>query len=249
MNGIFKASVLSIGLLLGAELDQEAVLKEIDRLYKVAKNRQDLLKIETLTHEATRRFPEADAVSWRLGRTHFKLGKWSEAKADKIRYFSLCLEHAQNTVRINPKSANGFFFKGLCNGKLGQTRGMWASLGIIEPLKKSMEIAIRLDPSVSEGGPHRALGNLYLQLPRFFGKDLKRSINHFREAVRLGPKYGENHLGLARAYFENDDYVAARDTLRAFLEVASKLGEDESVRNLISETHTLLHQIAERIGP
>ena len=112
-----------------------------------------------------------------------------------------------------------------------------------------MEIAIRLDPSVNKGGPHRALGNLYLQLPRFFGKDLKRSINYFREAVRLGPKYGENHLGLARAYFENDNYVAAREALRAFLEVASKLEEDESIRSLISETHTLLHQIAERIGP
>ncbi len=249
MNEIFKASVLSIGFLLGAELDQEAVLKEIDRLYGVAKDRQDLLKIEALTRETTRRFPEADTVSWRLGRIYFKLGKLSEAETDKVRYFSLCLEHAENTVKINPKSANGFFFKGLCNGKLGQTRGLWASLGIIEPLKEAMETAIRLDPSVSEGGPHRALGNLYLQLPRFFGKDLKRSINHFREAVRLGPKYGENYLGLARAYFENDDYVAARDTLRAFLEVASKLGEDESVRNLISETHTLLHQIAERIGP
>ena len=249
MNGIFKASVLSIGVLLGTELDQEAVLKEIDRLHGIATNRQDLLKIEVLTREVAHRFPESDTVSWRQGRTYFKLGKWSETETDKIYYFSLCLEHAQNTVKINPKSAYGFYFNGLCHGKLGQTRGLWASLGIIEPLKEAMETAIRLDPSVSEGGPHRALGNLYLQLPRFFGKDLKRSINHFREAVRLGPKYGENYLGLARAYFENDDYVAARDTLRAFLEVVGELGEDESVRNLISEAHTLLHQIAERIGP
>ena len=253
MKAIIASSILSLGIFLGAASDQEApVLKEADRLYEIAKKISDLLEIEKLIRETDANgsgFAGSAKLSWRLGRIYYKLGDWSDAETDKIRYFSLCVEHTEKTVKINPRSANGFFFRGLCTGKLGETKGLWASLGIISPLKKDMETAIGLDPSVSEGGPHRALGNLYLQLPRFFGRDLERAIDHFREAVRLGPKYGENYLGLDQAYFKNDEYISARNTLRTFLEVAGKLEEDESVRGFVSETRTFLQQITEQIDP
>ena len=93
------------------------------------------------------------------------------------------MEQTEKALKINPKSASSYFFNGLCNGSLGQVQGIWSSLGKIKPFKKDMEMAISLDPTVNEGGPHRALANLYLKLPYLLGGDLSQSIVHFKEAV------------------------------------------------------------------
>ena len=203
----------------------------------------DFYKLETLVQNFIKIFPESSGIFWRMGRTYFKLGEKSNAKSEKIRYFLLCIEYAGKTLKINSKSAHGYFFNGLCNGRLGQVQGIWSSLGKIKPFKNDMETAIRLDPSVNEGGPHRALANLYLKLPYLLGGDLDRSIIHFREAVRLGPEFGENYLGLAEAYIENENFILAKDTLRTLLNMESRSQKEESMRAWQIEARSILKKI------
>ena len=108
-----------------------------------------------------------------------------------------------------------------------------------------METTISLDPTVNEGGPHRALANLYSKLPYILGGDLNRSISHFREAVRLGPQFGENYLGLAEAYIQNENFHLAKETLQALLSIKLNSQEEELMLEWHAEAHKLLKKIPE----
>ena len=153
------------------------------------------------------------------------------------------MAQTKKTIEINSQSANGYFFNGLCRGTLGQTQGIWSSLEIIGPFKKDMETAINLDPSIEEGGPHRALGNLYLKLPYVLGGDLERSIAHFQKAIQLGSEFGENYLGLAEAYIENGDFVLAKGILHTLLNMKLSSQKEESVLEWKTQALDFLREI------
>ena len=223
-----KGLLFSI-LFVGLASQETGLIKELDHNYSLAKSSDDLYTLESLVKKSLKTFPESDKLFWRLGRVYFKLGETFTSESEKIYFFSLCVAQTKKTIEINSQSANGYFFNGLCSGTLGQTQGIWSSLGIIEPFKKDMETAINLDPSIGEGGPHRALGNLYLKLPYVLGGDLERSITHFQKAIQLGSEFGENYLGLAEAYIENGDFVLAKGILHTLLNMKLSSQKEESV--------------------
>jgi len=223
-----KGLLFSI-LFVGLASQETGLIKELDNNYSLAKSTDDLYTLEALVKKSLKTFPESDKLFWRLGRVYFKLGETFTSESKKIYFFSLCMAQTKKTIEINSQSANGYFFKGLCSGTLGQTQGIWSSLGIIEPFKKDMETAINLDPSIEEGGPHRALGNLYLKLPYVLGGDLERSIGHFQKAIQLGSEFGENYLGLAEAYIENGDFILAKGILHTLLNMELSSQKEESV--------------------
>ena len=223
-----KGLLFSI-LFVGLASQETGLIKELDHNYSLAKSTDDLYTLETLVKKSLKSFPESDELFWRLGRVYFKLGETFSSESEKIYFFSLCLAQTKKTIEINSQSANGYFFNGLCSGTLGQTQGIWSSLGTIEPFKKDMETTLSLDPSVEEGGPHRALGNLYLKLPYVLGGDLERSIGHFQKAIQLGSEFGENYLGLAEAYIENGDFVLAKGILHTLLNMKLSSQKEESV--------------------
>jgi len=223
-----KGLLFSI-LFVGLASQETGLIKELDHNYSLAKSTDDLYTLEGLVKKSLKTFPESDKLFWRLGRVYFKLGETFTSESKKIYFFSLCMAQTKKTIEINSQSANGYFFNGLCSGTLGQTQGIWSSLGIIGPFKKDMETAINLDPSIEKGGPHRALGNLYLKLPYVLGGDLERSIGHFQKAIQLGSEFGENYLGLAEAYIENGDFVLAKDVLHTLLNMKFSSQNEESV--------------------
>ncbi len=223
-----KGLLFSI-LFVGLASQETGLIKELDHNYSLAKSTDDLYTLEALVKKSLKTFPESDKLFWRLGRVYFKLGETFTSESKKIYFFSLCMAQTKKTIEINSQSANGYFFNGLCSGTLGQTQGIWSSLGIIEPFKKDMETAINLDPSIEEGGPHRALGNLYLKLPYVLGGDLERSITHFQKAIQLGSEFGENYLGLAEAYIENGDFILAKGILHTLLNMKLSSQKEESV--------------------
>jgi tetratricopeptide (TPR) repeat protein len=237
-----KGFIFSI-LFVGLASQETELIKKIDHSYSSAKSIDDLHTLEELAKRSLKIYPESDKLHWRLGRVYFKLGKKLEAEADKTHYFSLCLAQTKKTIEINSQSANGYFFNGLCIGTLGQVQGIWSSLATIDPFKKDMESTISLDPSVEDGGPHRALGNLYLQLPYILGGNLNSSIIHFQRAIKLGPKLGENYLGLAEAYIENRDFLLAKDILYTLLDMDLSSRKEESVIEWKADAMKLLKKI------
>ena len=237
-----KGLLFSI-LLIGLANQETGLMKELDHNYSLAKSTDDLYTLEALVKKSLKTFPESDKLFWRLGRVYFKLGETFTSESKKIYFFSLCMAQTKKTIEINSQSANGYYFNGLCSGTLGQTQGIWSSLGIIGPFKKDMETAINIDPSIEEGGPHRALGNLYLKLPYVLGGDLERSIGHFQKAIQLGSEFGENYLGLAEAYIENGDFVLAKKVLHVLLNMKLNSQKEESVLEWRTEALNFLKKI------
>ena len=247
MNLILSTTILFLALLSDGLTDQRTnIIKEIDSIYRISTSKSDLYKLEVLLHKSIEIFPESSEIFWRLGRIYFKLGKKSNSESEKIRYFSLCLEQTKKALKPPSNLAHGYFFNGLCTGSLGQVQGIWSSLGKIKPFKKDMEMAISLDPTVNEGGPHRALANLYLKLPYLLGGDLGQSITHFKEAVRFGPQFGENYLGLAEAYIQNKNFLLAKKTLQMLLDIEPVLKKEDSIREWQTEARSLLNKILEQ---
>lgn len=218
-------------------------LGDIDRQYESAQNtRVDLLQSETMILEALKQSGISEPLTWRLARTYYSLGEKFPEEVGKG-YYDRCIARADQAIELNSQSAWGFFFRGICRGKLGEIQGIWSSLAIIKPLKKDLIQAVQFDPSVSQGGPHRALGKLYLELPGLLGGSVDKSVDHLQQAVALGPKFAENYLFLAEALYEQESYQAAKNTLEDLLQIFEESNDNPKTQKIRQDAQALIKKI------
>jgi tetratricopeptide (TPR) repeat protein len=170
-----------------------------------------------------------------IANIHYKLARLLPDQ--QVQYLNSCIDHSQRAILRDSRSGVGYFFKGLCLGRLGEMKGIWGSLKIIKPVRENMEAAAKIDPAIDHGGPHRALGRLYFKLPKVLGGDLKKSIDHLLKAVDYGPRYWENHFFLAESYYENRQYQLARSELQKAMDIVSQPNDDPD-----SKTHAIEFQ-------
>jgi tetratricopeptide (TPR) repeat protein len=235
---MFRVPALSLIFMftLSATGTDPVSLKDMDTHYESAQeSKKGLLKTESMILKARDSAGTSEALAWRLARTYYSLARKSGKEAAK-KYYNRCLEQAGQTIELDNNSAWGFYLRGLCRGKLGEMQGLWSSLSMIRPLKKDFQNAVKLDPSVSQGGPHRALGKLYLELPGLLGGSVDKSVDHLKQAVRLGPKFADNYLFLADALFEQENYQSAKNTLEDLLTMIADSDEppdDHEIRKKV----------------
>ncbi|MEE9258928.1 MAG: TRAP transporter TatT component family protein [Nitrospinaceae bacterium] len=230
-------------LLMGTAAPLHAVsLDEIDLSYKKSKTVEQLRKIESQVLESIGNSPSSDEWTWRMARIYFDLGKRSKGDV-KEKFFARCLELTRKTLQLNQNSAYGYFFNGLCTGKWAEVQGIWDSLGNINPMITDMEAAIKIDPSVDHGGPHRFLGRLYYELPFILGGSLGKSADHLKKAVQYGPRYGENYLFLAETYYSRGEYKLAQEAILELLNVTRASQADIDTHQLRVRARDLLKEI------
>jgi tetratricopeptide (TPR) repeat protein len=194
------------------------------------KQRESRLKDEFLRSSSS-----ANGDHCEIANIHYRLARLLPDQ--QIQYLNSCIDHSQRAILRDSRSGAGYFFKGLCLGRLGELKGIWGSLKIITPFRENMETAAKINPAIDRGGPHRALGRFYFKLPGILGGDLKKSIDHLQKAVDYGPRYWENHYFLAEAYYENRQYLLARAELQRAMDIASQPNDDPD-----SKTHTIEFQ-------
>ena len=114
---------------------------------------------------------------------------------------------------------------------------------MIKPLKQDLMKAVKFDPSVSKGGPHRALGKLYLELPGLLGGSVDKSVDHLRQAVVLGPRFADNYLFLAEALYEQENYHSAKNTLKILLKIIGESGDTSKAQKIRAEIQPLMKKI------
>lgn len=213
---------------------------EIDNQHQQAETLKEFEHIAGEIREFLEKEPNSPEWLWRLARTHYAIAKRSE----DTHHYDLCIEHSGRALEIKPDSAISYFFRGLCRGKQGEMRGIWSSLGIIEPFEEDMKKALALEPSIQNGGPNRALGKLYLELPFFLGGSTDQSIFHLKEAVRLSPGYAENHLGLAQAYYAKNNFTSARKSLSTLLSLTDNVADDKDLLKLRKQGQELMEKLS-----
>ena len=216
-------------------------LAEIDSKHEKSQLQTEYQEIASQIEKVLASNPNQYQWQWRQARTQYSLAKKAgESKSD---YYDLCILHSSRAIDLQPDSAVSYFYRGLCRGKQGQMKGVWASLGIIEPFKEDMKKAVELDPKVNHAGPHRALGKLYLELPFFLGGDSDKAVFHLKEAVRLAPDYAENHLGLAQILVKKNNSTQARESLHKLIQLTDNT-QDEKLLSLRTEGMELLENLS-----
>ncbi len=213
---------------------------EIDKQYQQARTLNEFERIAEEIQKILAHEPNQMEWEWRLARSHYSIAKRNK----DTRQFELCIQHSSRALEIKPDSAISYFFRALCRGKQGEMQGLWSSLGIIEPFEEDMKKALELDPAIQNGGPNRALGKLYLELPFFLGGSTNQAIDHLKKAVLLGPDHAENHLGLAEAYYSKNNFTAARKSLSTLLRLTDNVADDEDLLKLRTKGQELMNKMA-----
>ena len=218
-------------------------LENIDRHYQAMQTTdEELLQSEAMILAALKQSGPSEPLTWRLARTYFRLGDKSTGDTAK-NYFHRCVEQAGLAIELNRQSAWGYFFRGICRGKLGELQGIWKSLAIIRPLKRDLLTALKLDPSIDRGGPDRALGKLYLELPGILGGSLDKSVDHLKQAVALDPKFEDNYLFLAQALYEKGSYRLASNTLMELFKITKQSDNLPKVQKIRQQAQELMEKI------
>ena len=216
---------------------------EIDKQYQQANTLMELEAIAEKIQKILEKEPHRPEWQWRMARSHYSIAKKIGNDDAKNLQYSRCIERSSRALEMQPDSAISFFYRALCRGKQGEMQGIWSSLGIIEPFEEDMKKAVQLDPSVEHGGPHRALGKLYLDLPFFLGGSNDQAVYHFGEAIRLDPDYTENHLGLAQAHYAKNNLTLARKSLLTLLSLTDNVADDEDLLKLRTTGQELMKKL------
>jgi hypothetical protein len=212
---ILVAFLVLIGtsrLAVAAQSDSLGPRLRTDNSFKYFQNLEEKIK------ESLKENPSSWELYWRLARAQFYMGNRTKSEKEQKGFYSLCKQSAERSLEFNSESAGGNYFKAICVGRIGQLEGIWSSLSMLSGFREEMERAVQLEPGLEFGGPHRALGKLFHDLPFFLGGDLKRSIEHLKLAVQLGPDYSDNYFYLSESLFEAEEYESAKPVLLAYLE-------------------------------
>jgi len=206
---------------------------------------QGFQKLEEKIQKSLQKNSSSWELYWQLARAQFYIGNRAKSEKEQRNFFSLCKQNAERSLEFNPDSAGGNYFKAICIGKIGELSGIWSSLSMISGFREQMERVVQLEPGLEFGGPHRALGKLFHDLPFFLGGDLKRSIEHLRLAVQLGPEYSDNYYYLSESLFDAEEYESAKSILLAYLE-KSRSEKDASQKrkraeDFLRQIDTILH--------
>jgi len=155
----------------------------------------------------------------RLAKSYYWLGEHSPQDA-KLELFQKGIDWSKKAIEINPKSAGGYLWLGVNNGKCGEAKGILKSLFLVGPIKDAMQQVIAINPSYNYGGAYRVLGRMYFKLPRFAGGGMDKSISHLKKAIEYGPEATTNHVFLAEAYVAQKEYNRARQELNFVLQAS-----------------------------
>jgi hypothetical protein len=180
----------------------------------------DQAKARYLTNSA-----DAEAA-WQFARACFDRADWADKDARRAAAAKEGIAACEQALRLKPNLAAAYYYLGMNEGQLAQTK-MLGALPLVKEMEKAWKKARELDEHFDFAGPDRNLGLLYRDAPRpplSIGQRAKAE-EHARRAVELEPGYPENHLNLIESHLKWERWAAAaeeEDKLRQLLPSARK---------------------------
>ncbi len=188
--------------------------------------------------------PEDIKSYCQLSHIHYKIAGKVNEKFQDTEYVK-CIDYADAAIRRNPKAGAAYFMKALCLGKRGELNGIWSSLRMLDDFESNMKRAVELYPSLDGGGPYRALGRFYFELPGLLGGSLKDAIKNLEKAMTYDPENWENLLFLSEAYMEDDRYLKARPLLFRLMRVTRSRTDEPKIMADREQAQKLIQEIQE----
>jgi tetratricopeptide (TPR) repeat protein len=172
---------------------------------------------------------------WKVARMLYFVGAHTEDKKTKQATFSQGVYHAEKAIAIEPEKPDAYYWRGVCNGKYGETRGVLKSLSLVKPIKADMNKVIELDRNYEDGGADRVLGRVFFKVPGFAGGSKDKSLEHLLKSKELGPDDALTRVYLAEtllnmkkvdeAKAELDFVLGMKDDPRWTLDIAGSKAE------------------------
>jgi tetratricopeptide (TPR) repeat protein len=156
-----------------------------------------------LFKQAARENPQSYEAAWEGARASYFYGTYTLADAsdsEKMAIFQDGIDLAKQAIALQPKGVEGHFWLGVLYGVYGEAKGIFKSLSLVPDIKREMQAAIDIDPSVEGWGPDRVLGRMYHRLPWFKGGSDKKSIEYLEKSLKGAPTNALTRLYLAETY-------------------------------------------------
>jgi hypothetical protein len=93
-------------------------------------------------------------------------------------------------------------------GRIGQTKGVLNSLGMVPDIKREINRTLELDPRHTGAMDARAM--LYFELPGLFGGDLNKSLAALNQGLAIDSNYTILYVDMARVLIKKKDFEKAR---------------------------------------
>ena len=173
-------------------------LENADQLYA---DREDLPSAERaamLWEERLVRDGRDFEAAWKLSRARYWLGG-HVAEDERREQFEQGVAVARRANLMEPDRPEGHFWMAANMGALAESFGLRAGLRYRGPIREQLEIVLRLDPGFQQGSADRALGRWYFKVPRLFGGNDDRVVEHLERSLDYNPDSTASLFFLAEA--------------------------------------------------
>ncbi|MFW6139813.1 MAG: tetratricopeptide repeat protein [Acidobacteriota bacterium] len=198
---------------------QEAnqALKQADDLFDKMSDMETAQKALNLYRTSLNQTENKYEPFWKLSRLLYYIGEHTEDKKGKKNIFSQAVYYAEKAIQLEPEKPDGYYWRGVNNGKYGETRGVLKSLSLVKPIKNDMNKVIELDPEYEDGGAYRVLGRVYFKLPGFAGGSQEESLKLLKKSIEFGPNDANTRLFLGETLLNMKEIEKAREELEFVL--------------------------------
>lgn len=230
------AIALAAPLARGGEPDRFA---EADRCVAARPDARALERGARALEDAVRGAPSDYDATWRLARVEFYRGLYGPEGERVARYESAVL-WARKAVALDAKRAEGQVWLGLGLGALGEAKGIRASLANLGDMRRALERANEIDPSVEGAAPPRILGRLYFKLPWVAGGSNRKATEYLRAAMKLDPAMPLNYTFLAEVLIDDGANAEARALLEKLIAMPAPARWVQEHAEAVEEARRLL---------
>ena len=152
-------------------------------------------------------------VNWKMSRIIYHIGNHTADKKMQQEIFSQAIVLAEKAIALEPEKPDGHYWLAVNNGKFGESKGVMKSLGMVKPIKESLNKVIELDRTYEEGGADRVLGRVFFKVPGIAGGDKDESLRHLLKSIEYGPNDPVTLLYLGETYLALNEIDKAREAL------------------------------------
>jgi len=191
-----------------------AMLTESDNMWKhrnVSGNAQRSLD---LAQAALAAGGDAFEANWRIARGAFWVAEQSNDKKVKERIGWIGWEAGLKAQQLQPNRVEGFYFGVIALGQYSIGCGVMKAIGkgVQGKFERAGGRAIAINAAYDFGGPDRAMGVYWRDLPRI-ARNLEKAERHIKASIAHGDTKIRSHFYLAEIYLMTDRRELARTEL------------------------------------
>lgn len=196
--------------------DSILLLKEGDLLWEQRMNKKSFEASLLLYKRALELDPLSYGANWRLSRSYFWLSdQLGDSEGEEHKYFGETgMKYGEAAIKQNPSGIEGHYYYALNLAQYGLGISIIKALvqGLGSEFEDHIRTVLKIDREYDDAGPLRAMGRYFYKLP-WPKRDIEKSIEYLKEAVRITPWNCRGHVYLVESYLKNGERNLAKEEL------------------------------------